>query len=475
MAYGVKLINNLLEIIISSIWPTYQFLGKYTLTATNDYSIAISSLRTPMVFVLPQDNTNPAEAVSSRIIETAAGEWQVFCYTSTNTTMTKATDAVASAALSRVGNIDVLIFTVPGGSANTGHGMNIWNQLGHLTFTTTQKIFQSAATYTSSAATLAYSNNGQDPVVIDQPITTGTIPTNWAAMCGSVGWAKCPGTVASVWTNVGNQAVYFRDIGVGRSADTTVKLNWAAVPYTINAGGSAQTPTGAVTDHTKSLFIDVSKYTSTIIDCYGESTTEGLYSEFDSNGNAPLYFYNSTQEVTRAASENVPAYLGQMIGKSVNNRGIRSTTTADMIQGFGAEPSKSPGYNLPWYQQMAETSASLIIINTGINDAYYISIGQMTLGMSASNFEYLVTNARDAGKTVVLQTPNNVTSGYRSHVIDVVDIIRSVATRLNVPLVDGWALTQNTVIPDGVHPTRATYRLIAREVYQTIKPLIVYS
>lgn len=134
------------------------------------------------------------------------------------------------------------------------------------------------------------------------------------------------------------------------------------------------------------------------------------------------------------------------------NRGISGATARDWLYG-------SPNIPIPWTTQMANSKASVVIMQIGINDMNTYSLTEYTNALTE-----LVKQTRAAGKIMVLETPGPADNGaldpFARGMIDV-------ATKLNVPLIDQYTywtaymaannVAIRTLVPDGTHPSDAWY------------------
>lgn len=136
----------------------------------------------------------------------------------------------------------------------------------------------------------------------------------------------------------------------------------------------------------------------------------------------------------------------------VVNRGISGATARDWLYG-------SPNIPIPWAAQMANSKASIVIMQIGINDMNTYSLTEYTNALTE-----LVKQTRAAGKIMVLETPgpadNGALDSFARGMIDV-------AAKLNVPLIDQYTywtaymadnnVAIRTLVPDGTHPSDAWY------------------
>jgi lysophospholipase L1-like esterase len=195
---------------------------------------------------------------------------------------------------------------------------------------------------------------------------------------------------------------------------------------------------------------------SIIADYYGDSTVVG---HNGGTGDSPVS-YPVPQQLAAA-------YPGML----VRNEGVSSTDSTQLLAG-------NDGVHPPWTEQMAQSNATHVFCNHAIND--WISENQFK-----TNLTSLINEARQAGKTFVLVTPNPTKlslagslNGDASDaaIDDRAQYIRDVANSLNVALIDVHAHvlayfvtsgeTRSTFTPDGIHPTQSGYDVISDFVIQ---------
>lgn len=197
-----------------------------------------------------------------------------------------------------------------------------------------------------------------------------------------------------------------------------------------------------------------------IIGDYGDSTTAG----FQVNKGVPSY--------TRVTA---PAVTQQILQKDfgeqvvVVNRGVSGIQATTLLE--GATTFTDP--ILPWAQEMAETKASIVTINVGINDALYYT--RPTKGLapeSPDQFEEimtkLVTIAKASGKRVILFEALPTSMPELNKHIELYNAkLQAVSNALNVPLVKKWDYAKKLpnytdLLTDGVHPSDELNKLVAQ-------------
>lgn len=177
--------------------------------------------------------------------------------------------------------------------------------------------------------------------------------------------------------------------------------------------------------------------TPQVIEYHGDSTIWGYQSETTGEQvpeqfRAPTVFANAIRE-----------------HHEVRNMGLNQTTACDLLEG-------TRGYEQPWAQYMADSDATVVIINHGIND-----IGAYDVIQYRRCLNQLVDIAQAESKVVILETPNPIGD---SRIDEYVAAMRDVADAQGVDLIDQYAnlideFTANPreVCPDGTHPSEAIY------------------
>jgi len=135
---------------------------------------------------------------------------------------------------------------------------------------------------------------------------------------------------------------------------------------------------------------------------------------------------------------------------AIINRGISGATAPDWLYG-------SPNIPITWSKQMANSKASIVIMQIGINDMNTYLLTEYLNALTE-----LVKQTRAAGKVMILETPGPADNGaldpFAHGMIDL-------AAKLNVPLIDQYSYwnaymaTNNvairTLAPDGTHSSDA--------------------
>jgi lysophospholipase L1-like esterase len=183
-----------------------------------------------------------------------------------------------------------------------------------------------------------------------------------------------------------------------------------------------------------------------LIDYYGDSTIWG-------------YGSGSGQRVATPAPAAFAAALADApIRYSVRNEGVNGSTACDLLRG-------TDGRHPPWERQMAASGARYVFLNFAINDQW-----KYDLATYRSCLRGLVRGARDAGKTVMFETPNPTRDSGNGGLDVYVDAMRELAAEEGVPLIDQYRYLNEylagrspyAICPDGLHPTDAVYEMKGR-------------
>jgi hypothetical protein len=170
------------------------------------------------------------------------------------------------------------------------------------------------------------------------------------------------------------------------------------------------------------------------IDYYGDSTVYGWATQ-------------STQ-VDTTAPEAFAAALQNSALHTVNNKGFNGQTACELLNGVNQEHN--------WEAEMAQSAATVVILNHGINDAVSGD------GQYRSCLTSLAQIAKTEGKRVVFETPNPIDT--QVDLLPYVQAMREVAAAEGLYLIDQYAyLNQRyssdigSILRDTLHPTDPIY------------------
>lgn len=162
-----------------------------------------------------------------------------------------------------------------------------------------------------------------------------------------------------------------------------------------------------------------------------------------------------TQGYGVSASDNYPAKLQGMLGRTVINEGLggaRSTYGVKMIRTYLAR--YKPGY---------------VLIMFGAND-----VTERPEGAIVENIRYMVHRAKENKTVPIVATLTPVSGsriGKKSAILRVNDGIRTMAMEESIPLADvdtAFNWDASYLMPDGLHPTSEGLELIAKTFHDTI-------
>jgi lysophospholipase L1-like esterase len=184
--------------------------------------------------------------------------------------------------------------------------------------------------------------------------------------------------------------------------------------------------------------------TAQVIEYYGDSTIWGLKS--------------GTTDV-QVATPAPTAFLGSLPSspmQRVINKGVNGTTACDLLNG-----NTLLGIETNWQTQMANSSATVVIINDAINDS---GVNGESIDTYKSCLSNLATIASGRGKKVIFETPNPVD---RNGLDTYVTAMKEVAFEMNIPVIDQFqnlkksldagTITIREMCPDGTHPSDQVY------------------
>lgn len=211
----------------------------------------------------------------------------------------------------------------------------------------------------------------------------------------------------------------------------------------------------------------ISQPSPIVIEAYGDSTTEGWTVEQGVGRRTP----NSAIHYLQS---NLDAQFGDRI--KVINLGKGGTEAAQLL----GHDSDS---RLSWAIRMKQSPARIVLLNYGLNDAYYAQVHSAQAPVEtpddyAEILTQLVAIARQAGKIVILEEPNPTCNRVREGVLPAyVEKLRDVAARNHVALVSQYdyilALPDwRSLLSDCLHPTEALYRIKGQRVAATLVPIV---
>ncbi len=197
-------------------------------------------------------------------------------------------------------------------------------------------------------------------------------------------------------------------------------------------------------------------------------------------GDSTVYGYTVTNGAGQQANPTAPQELQNELqarfgtGVTVDNWGIPGADSEVYI-----DPSKErvgPVHpTVDWLTMMATTTDQIIVIQFGINDAAF---GIISPDQFKANLITMVQEAMADGKIVILETANPIAVPAGQNLPTYVEVTRTVAQELNLPLIDqyaAWTAMPNwqSYLSDGVHPTETGYIMKGLLEYSIIEPIIM--
>lgn len=207
---------------------------------------------------------------------------------------------------------------------------------------------------------------------------------------------------------------------------------------------------------------------------YGDSTTYGSQLVNGRGQRTPLNEPAIVQSILRL-------YFGSD-AIVVDNQGVGGTEASQLVNG-------TDGVHRPFAQEMADSTASIVVINFGLND-YYFNAKPTPGYISESVTDYwsymasLCQIARNYGKICVYQEPNPVLGVGRPvtepvNIYSFVYVLRQVAQQMNAPLVLQFDTYQQLpfwdtawLTEDHTHPTDAGYAFKAMNTANVLRPIV---
>lgn len=196
MAHGITLSNSQGQIMFSTEYMAFHFLGKFTAVASTGFACeaTFSCSGTPLVFINGASGAHVVGILELR--ENGGGSWTAF---------------VSGRTLSNVGltSIDIYVFAFPTAAATSGYGMWAKDSSGATTFNFSQRVLKIAG----ALQTTAQSSSVTD-LPPNQSITFGSIPTDYIVCAPMVGEIITPAGPNSLLLGVGPYRVNSSTVGL---------------------------------------------------------------------------------------------------------------------------------------------------------------------------------------------------------------------------------------------------------------------
>jgi lysophospholipase L1-like esterase len=162
---------------------------------------------------------------------------------------------------------------------------------------------------------------------------------------------------------------------------------------------------------------------------------------------------------------NVTHLLSQGQIQFVHNGGVGGQNTTQILARINTDALSQP--------------CNLVLVTGGTND-----LGSVATATTKANLLSIYTRIAASGKTPIAMTipPYNLTN-FVNEIATLNAWIRSVAGKLNIPLLDMYAITVDPTTgnyrtgysTDGIHPTGIALRLVAQKFLSDLQPLLTTS
>lgn len=208
---------------------------------------------------------------------------------------------------------------------------------------------------------------------------------------------------------------------------------------------------------------------SVLIEAYGDSTAVGCTVQVG----APAT--SSCVAGYAVSTHNEPVTLQYLLQQqygaavSVQNMGVKGTTLADLLNGTN-------GITQTWQARMSASKAQIVTVNDGLNDAY---VAGLTPDQFAAELDQIISIAKASGKTIVLETPNPMSSSSNHNQTLAALIVAelSTANKWNIAVIDQFGYLSTlpawpSMLSDDLHPSDAGYELKGRYAYSVLSPTV---
>jgi hypothetical protein len=244
MSYGLSVLNDAGNIAFTTNYPCFSFIGKYVVTRilnagdfpgalTGNYcSLDVTSVNCPLVFVAPNNANDSVKVISAK--NNGNGTW----------TIRFTALSIQSGNIDSPSNLTTLTAYVFSSDniAATGYGINVYSSSGSVNFSTARKALKISGKIISPQYNQLFAE------YYDSALSTGVIPTSWAASSQSIGFRL---------QGLDPGANYGIAISIGVSAlnSTTVRYKSSCALGTVNFVSAINIYGGSYT-----MFIDTSLY-----------------------------------------------------------------------------------------------------------------------------------------------------------------------------------------------------------------------
>jgi beta-glucanase (GH16 family) len=180
-------------------------------------------------------------------------------------------------------------------------------------------------------------------------------------------------------------------------------------------------------------------------------------------GDSTIVGWDGALSTGAAVATPAPARFAELQpAYAVSNLGVNGATIRE--HNHGTDPSR------PTFQQwLSANDHHYIIMNFALNDVVDYSVNDFR-----SEYAQALSLAVQAGRTVLLETPNPASRDVEPYVL----VMRELAGQFNVGVIDQYDMLQREMaggtplsfyLPDGLHPSQATYTIMgeyAASVFQ---------
>lgn len=195
MANGITLLNSQSQIMFSTEYMAFHFVGKFTAVAPSGFvcESTFSCSGTPLVFLNGASGANVVGILELR--DNGSGSWTAF---------------VAGRTLANVGltSIDIYVFAFPSAPATSGYGIWAKDALGATTFNFSQRVLKIAGALQTAAQSSTTSSSPPN-----QTITFGSIPSDYIVCAPMIGEIIAPSGPNGLLLGVGPYRVDASTVG----------------------------------------------------------------------------------------------------------------------------------------------------------------------------------------------------------------------------------------------------------------------
>lgn len=157
------------------------------------------------------------------------------------------------------------------------------------------------------------------------------------------------------------------------------------------------------------------------------------------------------------------SFLGD--SATVKNLAIGGSQLAQVVNGSSMYPTGSFG------DHIAQSDADIIVCNWGINDAF---LPGNTNYAHRQRWKVIERMVREAGKTLVIETPNPISTAHAGILASIVAASRSItgAQYVDIHAQVTWKYPQWAGhLSDGIHPNAIMYQFIGTQLFGGLKGL----